>query len=293
VFISTQSIHHAHEQAIPIDDGRRQKYNDFAMKQKGLSRLENLVQDLVEGTFGRLFGGHLEPVDVVNHLVKAIEDNDYKGQGEVNYQVYLNPDDYRALIKSNPALAQIVADTVQKLGFEMGTAGSNSPQVRLMADPALRRRRMNVGIRFVEAEEDDQATRTYRHRQQGGANLRKMHERDAFLILQGRKHIPLNQPIISLGRRIDNDIVLDHPSVSRQQAQIRWRLDSFILYDVSGRGRTLVNGHIAHERVLRPGDVIALGEVLIVYGEGIASKASLRSKGSEDNQTLARLPKKQ
>lgn len=263
------------------------------MKQKGLSRLENLVQDLVEGTFGRLFGGHLELLDVANHLARAIEDNEHKGQREVIYQVYLNPEDFRVLTESNPELIQILAAKAQKLGLKMDKAGTNSPPVRLISDPGLRQRRISVSTHVVDDEAGDQITRTYRHRQTGVLNLRRMQERDAFLFLQGRRHISLNQPLISLGRRIENDIVLDHPSVSRQHAQIRWRLGNFILYDISGRGRTMVNGHLAQEHVLRPGDVIGLGDTLIVYGEGIASKKRLQGRGSGENQTLAILPNKQ
>jgi pSer/pThr/pTyr-binding forkhead associated (FHA) protein len=56
--------------------------------------------------------------------------------------------------------------------------------------------------------------------------------------------------------------------VSRQHAQIRWRFDRFILYDVSSRGRTAVNGELVSETVLRAGDVIALSDALLVYAEG-------------------------
>ncbi len=91
---------------------------------------------------------------------------------------------------------------------------------------------------------------------------------DAFLILQGRDHIPLDRPVIRIGRRMDNDIILDMPSISRQHVMIRWRQRYFVLYDVSSHGRTIVNGLRVREHVLRPGDVIALSDVLLVYGEG-------------------------
>lgn len=71
-----------------------------------------------------------------------------------------------------------------------------------------------------------------------------------------------------IGRRMDNDIVIDSPSISRQHAQIRWRQRYFVLYDVSRRGQTAVNGRPAREHILRSGDVIALSDVMLVYGEG-------------------------
>ena len=43
---------------------------------------------------------------------------------------------------------------------------------------------------------------------------------------------------------------------------------------ISGRGRTQVNGQATREHVLRPGDVIALSDVMIIYGEGADNRAN-------------------
>ncbi len=41
------------------------------------------------------------------------------------------------------------------------------------------------------------------------------------LISQGVKAIPLNQPVISIGRGHDNIAVIDDPRISRHHAEIR------------------------------------------------------------------------
>jgi pSer/pThr/pTyr-binding forkhead associated (FHA) protein len=97
--------------------------------------------------------------------------------------------------------------------------------------------------------------------------------------------LPLDAPLVSIGRRIDNDIVLDSSAVSRHHAQIRWRYGRFVLYDVGGRGSTAVNGQSVTEYVLQAGDVIALSNVSIIYGEGL-EKRSRRSTGDSTDQTL-------
>jgi pSer/pThr/pTyr-binding forkhead associated (FHA) protein len=102
----------------------------------------------------------------------------------------------------------------------------------------------------------------------GDAVLEAIRLVDAFLIVQGRRHVALDRPLIRIGRRIDNDIVLDSPSISRQHAQIRWRQRYFVVYNVSSHGYTSVNGMQIQEHILRPGDVIALSSVFLVYGEG-------------------------
>jgi hypothetical protein len=286
---STQSIHHANDQAIVIDDARRQNYNDRCMKQRGLSRIEDLAQEMVEGTFGRLFGGRLEPLDVASHLARAIEDNEHSGQKSQIYHVALNPYDLRFLTAENPHLADSFAAAAHQFGRRVGVIGSDRLHVQLVADPKLKRRRIRITAQPDNIEQDDdQFTQAYGYRNHSEDHLRALRELDAFLIVQGRRHILLNRPVVTLGRRTENDIVLDLPSVSRQHAQIRWRFGNFILYDISSRGSILVNGHPSHEHVLRPGDVIALGEAFLVYGEGNEEIYRERPDSIDDDETLAR-----
>jgi pSer/pThr/pTyr-binding forkhead associated (FHA) protein len=114
---------------------------------------------------------------------------------------------------------------------------------------------------------------------------------DAYLIVDGQRHVPLAKAITSLGRHIDNDVVLDAPTVSRQHAQIRWRYGRFILYDVSNRGRTRVNNQPINETVLKSGDVISLSDVMLIYGEGgIQQRPRSRPASDLNDETQIRPP---
>ncbi len=283
----TQSIHHANVLAISIDGAGGEKYNASHMGQRKLSLIENLVQEMIEGTFGRLFGGRLEPLDVATHLIKAIEDDERSPNTVSHYTVTLNPDDFRELKENNPQLADEIALAAWQLGRQIGIDGYQEPVVQVVADSNLGRRRFRIDAdetRF--ATELDQQTQTVSRRKLKDEYLLTIRELDAFLILQGRKHVPLDVPVITVGRRIDNDIVLDLPSVSRQHAQIRWRFGSFVLYDINNRGSTLLNGYPIQEQVLRPGDVISFGEALVVYGEGLGNSTKTNREDADDD-TLA------
>ena len=72
---------------------------------------------------------------------------------------------------------------------------------------------------------------------------------------------------INLGRRLDNHIIIDDPRVSRNHAQLRLRFGHYVVYNLGSTGGTFVNGQRIEECVLRPGDVISLGGVPIIYGE--------------------------
>jgi hypothetical protein len=89
----------------------------------------------------------------------------------------------------------------------------------------------------------------------------------AFLIVGGERTMLLTEPVVSVGRRFDNDIVLDDPRVSRTHAQLRLRFGRYVIYDLGSTAGTFVNGERIDECVLRAGDVISIGGVPLIYGE--------------------------
>jgi pSer/pThr/pTyr-binding forkhead associated (FHA) protein len=87
------------------------------------------------------------------------------------------------------------------------------------------------------------------------------------LILEGRRHVPLVKPVVTIGRALDNDIVIDDPRVSRHHAQLRLRHGHYMLYDTGSSGGTLVNNQPVSEVILNAGDVISLAGAQIIFGE--------------------------
>jgi pSer/pThr/pTyr-binding forkhead associated (FHA) protein len=79
---------------------------------------------------------------------------------------------------------------------------------------------------------------------------------------------------------VDNDIVIESPSISRRHAQIRWRYGRFVIYDLGSSGGTQVNGQRVTESVLHNGDVIMLSQVALIYGEGLAEDEQERPRPS-------------
>ena len=89
----------------------------------------------------------------------------------------------------------------------------------------------------------------------------------AYLIVQGGRTFDLTQPTIRLGRALDNDLILEDLRVSRYHAQLRHRYGRYILQDLGSSGGTSVNGFPVQEIVLRPGDVISLSGIDLIYAE--------------------------
>lgn len=90
----------------------------------------------------------------------------------------------------------------------------------------------------------------------------------AFLIVDGASVIIIDKPIIMIGRKSSNDIVLNHEHVSRVHAQIRVIEGRYILQDLGSTVGTSVNGKKIDQFTLRPGDVISLGGIPIIFGRG-------------------------
>src|SRR5512133_1418943 len=90
---------------------------------------------------------------------------------------------------------------------------------------------------------------------------------NAFLIVEGVKVYPLNESVVNIGRRLENQLVIDDPRVSRNHAQLRAIKGRFVLFDLNSTGGTFVNGQRTSQTVLYPGDVISLAGVSLIFGQ--------------------------
>ena len=111
---------------------------------------------------------------------------------------------------------------------------------------------------------------------------------NAFLIIHGTKVFPLNKAVINIGRRMENDLTIDDPRVSRDHAQLRVSNGRFIIFDLNSTGGTYVNSQRSHQSVLYPGDVISLAGVPLIYGQdNPPHRADLRETSPLDSSASA------
>lgn len=236
------------------------------MKRTRLSRVENLIRRVIEEPFSWFGGGGIDPFQLATHLSRYYEGepglNDYPNR----FIVSVNSDDFEELAPQIQTFEEQVADYVVLLAARRGYHLKEPPRIVIEASAEEKRHSAHITL-LHESQQIHDGTAVYSDIT-ADPTMEAIQTADAFLILQGREHIPLDRPITRIGRRVDNDIILDMPSISRQHALIRWRQRFFVLYDVSSHGRTIVNGLRVREHTLRPGDVIALSDVLLVYGEG-------------------------
>ncbi|MBT3390455.1 MAG: FHA domain-containing protein [Chloroflexi bacterium] len=94
----------------------------------------------------------------------------------------------------------------------------------------------------------------------------------AFLIVDGGQIVPLDRAVITIGRKKDNQIIINNPHVSRHHAQIRNVQQRYLLVDLNSKVGCSVNGKRVEQALLKPGDVISIGGVPLIFGQGADSK---------------------
>jgi pSer/pThr/pTyr-binding forkhead associated (FHA) protein len=90
----------------------------------------------------------------------------------------------------------------------------------------------------------------------------------------GRTGLFLTNPISTIGRDVDCDIVLDSETVSRRHCEITRRGAVYILRD-SSRNGTFINGERVLQAQLRDGDQVRIGANILLFhiSSGIATSA--------------------
>lgn len=77
--------------------------------------------------------------------------------------------------------------------------------------------------------------------------------------------ICLDEPVISIGRQLSNDIILDDPHVSRNHCLIRSEGEQYMIEDLNSANGTYVNGERVTESPLKEGSIINVGNSLFRF----------------------------
>jgi hypothetical protein len=239
-----------------------------------LTRLENLAERLIEGSVARLLNARLQPVEVARYLARAMEDGQVVGpQGKVivpnAYWVRLHPDDFDAMASFKETLEGELAQYVASLARAAGATMAGRPRVRVLGHNSVPLRRVRVVARVVSPRPqslDLTHTQDWRPSVAASAHMASASATPAaFVLVYAGRKMPISESVVSIGRSLDNDIVLEEPSVSRLHAQLRRRYGQYVLYDLGSRSGTTVNDRSVRETPLEHGDVLSFGGVEVRF----------------------------
>jgi hypothetical protein len=238
------------------------------MRDKHIANLETKLEQLIEGAFTRLFGRKVRAQDIALQLARSMESNlhpaandDPRPIAPDHFTIWLGEDTAHHLLAHRPNLPAILSEYMLELATGAGYRLEVTPLIDIQPKPGL----ANETIQIEAIHTSDSVSSTHILER-----VQVTHEPpppvDASLVIKDRI-VPLNQTMMTIGRNLDNDIVLQDKHVSRHHAQVRLRFGRFTLFDVQSSTGTFVNDQQIQQHQLVNGDVIRLGGVRVVYLE--------------------------
>jgi hypothetical protein len=107
---------------------------------------------------------------------------------------------------------------------------------------------------------------------------------EARLLIEGTE-FPLTLPRTRMGRYPNNEVVIDHPTVSAYHAEIIRRPDNrHEIVDRESRNGTRVNGALVRSQILKDGDLITLGGSTLHYLSSPAPAQPAYQSPADDNE---------
>jgi pSer/pThr/pTyr-binding forkhead associated (FHA) protein len=237
------------------------------MKMK-LDQIEARLQALIESS-SAIFANSDAHHKLAHQLVQAAQENlvsspDGQTLAPGVFTIYLHPDNL-LYWQERGDLLDATASNLQQAAREYGLVFTRRPLFRLIPDPSLSMDEYHI----LADEQQDPSGGTAAFAAVPTQPQVSRIPINAFLIVEGNHIFPLNRSVINIGRRPDNHLTLNDPRVSRAHAQIRAVRGQYIIFDLNSTGGTLVNGRRVHQCALKPGDVISLSGVPLIYGEDL------------------------
>ncbi len=232
-----------------------------------LRELEARLQALIEVDLINLIPGKKVDDMIVQKLAAAIQLNTISlGDGSI-----IAPDVFTLLIHPStsknwqiPQLLTVLLHSITTAAQEAGFRFTVSPTITISTDEKIPLNDAQiVASHRTESMADTNAIPLDIDSFEDNSKIPE----NAFLIVEGVRVFPLVLPVINIGRRLDNQLIIDDPRVSRNHVQVRTIKGRYVIFDLNSTGGTFVNGQAISQAVLYPGDVISLAGVALIFGQ--------------------------
>ena len=253
-----------------------------------LRSIEQKIEGLFEGLFGRAFRTNVQPVELARKLVKEMDDHRTVSVSRIyvpnEYTVYLSPSDREQFADYEASLTTELRDYLSEHARREGYVLLTPPIVQIETDDDLAVGEFGIATRTTQREPvrgepaapqqlESGATMVYKPRTEippGGppADVALAQE-IVTLTMDGIRH-EVDKRRFVLGRSKDCDIQLADPNVSRRHAELRQEGSAYWLIDLDSTNGSQVNGNRTARAKLESGDTITVGSTDLVFERRLA-----------------------
>lgn len=245
---------------------------------RAIAQFEEFLETVVEGSFRRLFGGRIEPIDLARRLGRVMDDNKRVTWDRPlvpnHYQITLSEGDFGELEGFADSLARELEKFAGERAAERGYAMLGPASVTLAADSGLPAGAFQVRATLVDVPVRASAPQGEPGSPDDFARTRAMRPLEMPVGPTGYDPLYLSgtvngRPVawaisgarVTIGRGLDNDIVVEDASVSRHHAELTREGNRLEVRDLGSRNGTWLNAARITVAGLNPGDEIAFGAV--------------------------------
>jgi hypothetical protein len=239
---------------------------------KAITRFEMLMESLVERGFARLLRTRMQPIEVAKKLSREMESQRTVAINRVlvpnHYTAALSPEDFDHFAPIQATLQREMATYLTDYAAEHQYTLPGEAGVTLVRDESLRSGGLKITVRMEDLGEEWSAGTTPLAPTQlmpspdlppvPLPSRRPAPPQRARIDLEGASCF-LDQDVASMGRGLDNDVVVDDTRVSRLHARLQRGPRGWEVIDLASTNGTFVNGKQIKQHAVVNGDTISLG----------------------------------
>jgi hypothetical protein len=251
-----------------------------------LRGIEQRLERVFEGVFGRAFRTNVQPVELARKLAKEMDEHRSTSVTRVyvpnEYTIYLSPGDREQFEGYENSLVSELEEYLSEHASRENYALLTPPRIMFETDDDLGVGEFGIATRMAQygrgagaGEEAPElpaatpgATMVYKPRTQPteAASLEELGvEREiAVLNWQGGRSV-LDKKRSILGRSRDVDVQIEDPNVSRRHAEIVQEGSTYWLVDLGSTNGTEVNGRRVQRARLDDGSSFMVGETTVTF----------------------------
>ncbi len=248
-----------------------------------LRTLEQKIEALFEGVFGRAFRTNVQPVELARKLAKEMDDHRTISVSRVyvpnEYTIYLAPDDRGQFASYEESLRVELQEYLTEHARRESYALLSAPRILFETDDDLGVGEFGIATRMVQprgesAEPQPEAGATMIYKQKTPVAQQTeavspeelgMEKELVTLTSDGVRHEVTKRRVV-LGRSRECDLQLADPNVSRRHAELRQEGATYWIVDLDSTNGIEVNGQHTRRAKLDNGDTIKLGSTEVVFG---------------------------